>query len=42
MTSSTNSAAARSAALNAASDLYGASSAERAAVAAAFSGINVN
>ncbi|MBI2215241.1 MAG: M4 family metallopeptidase [Acidobacteria bacterium] len=42
MTASTNYAAARTAALNAASDLYGASSAERAAVAAAFSGINVN
>ncbi len=42
MTSSTNFAQARTAALNAASDLYGASSAERAAVAAAFSGINVN
>lgn len=42
MTSSTNYPQARTAALNAASDIFGASSAERAAVAAAFSGINVN
>ena len=42
MTSSTNYAGARTAALSAASDLYGAGSAEYNAVAAAFSGINVN
>lgn len=42
MTASTNYAGARTAALNAASDLFGSASAERAAVAAAFSAINVN
>lgn len=42
MTSSTNYAGARTAALNAATDLFGATSAQRNAVAAAFSGINVN
>lgn len=42
MTSSTNYAGARQAALNAATDLYGAASAQRSAVAAAFSAINVN
>jgi Zn-dependent metalloprotease len=42
MTSSTNYAGARTATLNAATDLYGASSAERAAVAAAWSAVNVN
>ena len=42
MTSSTDYAAARTATLQAATDLYGASSTERAAVAAAWSGINVN
>lgn len=42
MTSSTNYAAARTAALNAASQLYGSTSAERNAVAAAFAAINVN
>ncbi|WP_338703665.1 M4 family metallopeptidase [Streptomyces sp. Q6] len=42
MTSSTDYAAARTATLQAASDLYGASSAERAAVAAAWTGVNVN
>jgi len=41
-TSSTDYAAARTATLQAASDLYGASSPERAAVAAAWSGVNVN
>ena len=42
MTSSTNYAAARAAALNAATDLHGAGSAEYNAVAAAFAAINVN
>jgi Zn-dependent metalloprotease len=42
MTSSTNYAAARTATLNAASDLYGAASVERSAVAAAWSAVNVN
>ncbi len=42
MTSSTNYAGARQACLNAATDLYGASSAERAAVAAAWSAVAVN
>jgi Zn-dependent metalloprotease len=42
MTSSTNYAAARTATLNAASDLFGAASAERAAVAAAWSAVSVN
>ena len=42
MTSSTNYAGARAATLNAASDLYGAASAERAAVAAAWSAVSVN
>jgi Zn-dependent metalloprotease len=42
MTSSTNYAGARTATLAAASDLYGAGSAERAAVAAAWSAVNVN
>ncbi len=42
MTSSTNYAGARTATLNAASDLYGAASAERAAVAAAWSAVSVN
>jgi Zn-dependent metalloprotease len=42
MTSSTNYAQARTAALNAASALYGSGSPERNAVAAAFSAINVN
>jgi len=42
MTSSTNYAGARNAALNAATDLYGANSSEYNAVAAAFSAINVN
>ncbi|MET7702511.1 M4 family metallopeptidase [Streptomyces sp. NPDC005485] len=41
-TSSTDYAAARTATLQAASDLYGASSPERSAVAAAWSGVNVN
>jgi Zn-dependent metalloprotease len=42
MTSSTNYAGARTATLNAASDLYGATSPERAAVAAAWSAVSVN
>ncbi|MEY4760832.1 MAG: hypothetical protein RLZZ200_688 [Pseudomonadota bacterium] len=42
MTSSTNYAGARAATLSAATDLYGASSAEYAAVAAAWSAVNVN
>jgi len=42
MTSDTNYAGARSATLSAASDLYGPSSAERAAVAAAWSAVSVN
>ncbi|MFJ4421604.1 M4 family metallopeptidase [Streptomyces bobili] len=42
MTSSTNYAGARTATLNAARDLYGAGSAERNAVAAAWSAVNVN
>ncbi len=42
MTSGTNYAAARVATLNAASDLYGAGSAQRAAVAAAWSAVSVN
>jgi len=42
MTSSTNYAQARTATLNAATDLYGAASAERAAVAAAWSAVSVN
>jgi zinc metalloprotease ZmpA len=42
MTASTNYAGARAAALSAASALYGASSAEVAAVASAYSAINVN
>ena len=42
MTSSTDYKGARTATLQAASDLYGASSPERAAVAAAWSGVNVN
>jgi len=42
MTSGTNYAGARTAALAAATDLYGAGSAEYNAVASAFSGINVN
>ncbi|MFJ6566392.1 M4 family metallopeptidase [Streptomyces sp. NPDC091292] len=42
MTSSTNYAAARTATLNAARDLYGAGSAEYAAVAAAWSAVSVN
>jgi zinc metalloprotease ZmpA len=42
MTPGTNYAAARTASLNAASDLYGAASAQRAAVAAAWSAVNVN
>ncbi|GAA0618180.1 M4 family metallopeptidase [Kribbella sandramycini] len=42
MTTSTNYAQARTATLNAASDIYGASSPERAAVAAAWSGVSVN
>lgn len=42
MTSSTNYAGARTATLNAATDLYGGTSAERAAVAAAWSAVNVN
>jgi Zn-dependent metalloprotease len=41
MTSSTDYAGARTATLNAARDLYGAGSAERAAVAAAWSAVNV-
>ncbi|MGJ5798059.1 M4 family metallopeptidase [Streptomyces europaeiscabiei] len=42
MTSSTNYAAARTATLNAARDLYGAGSTEHATVAAAWSAVNVN
>ena len=42
MTSSTNYAGARTATLNAAKDLYGAASTEYAAVAAAWSAVNVN
>ncbi|MCI4566330.1 M4 family metallopeptidase, partial [Lysobacter sp. CFH 32150] len=42
MSSGTTYPQARTATLNAASDLYGAGSAERAAVAAAWSAINVN
>jgi Zn-dependent metalloprotease len=42
MTSSTNYAGARTATLNAATDLYGAASPERAAVAAAWSAVSVN
>jgi Zn-dependent metalloprotease len=42
MTSSTNFAQARTATLNAATDLFGAGSAERAAVAAAWSAVSVN
>ena len=42
MTSSTNYAGARTASLNAASDLYGATSPERAAVASAWSAVSVN
>ncbi|MHB9759699.1 M4 family metallopeptidase [Streptomyces sp. BYX5S] len=42
MTSSTDYAGARTATLQAASDLYGASSAERSAVAAAWTAVNVN
>jgi len=42
MTASTNFAQARTATLNAASDLFGATSAERAAVAAAWSAVSVN
>ncbi len=42
MTSSTNYAGARTATLNAASDIYGANSPERAAVAAAWSAVSVN
>jgi Zn-dependent metalloprotease len=42
MTSSTNYAGARTATLNAATNLYGAASAERAAVAATWSAVNVN
>ena len=42
MTSGTNYAAARTATLNAAADLYGAGSAEQAAVAAAWSAVLVN
>jgi len=42
MTTSTNYAGARTATLNAASDLYGPSSAERAAVASAWSAVSVN
>jgi Zn-dependent metalloprotease len=42
MTSSTNYAGARTASLNAATDLYGAASPERAAVAAAWSAVSVN
>jgi zinc metalloprotease ZmpA len=42
MTPGTNYAAARTASLNAASDLYGAASAQRAAVDAAWSAVNVN
>ncbi|HWN71422.1 MAG TPA: M4 family metallopeptidase [Haliangium sp.] len=42
MTSSTNYAQARSATLSAATDLFGAASAERAAVAAAWSAVSVN
>lgn len=42
MTTSTNYAQARTATLNAASDLYGASSPERAAVAAAWTAVSVN
>jgi Zn-dependent metalloprotease len=42
MTSNTDYAGARVATLNAASDLYGPSSAERAAVAATWSAVSVN
>ncbi len=42
MTSSTNYAGARTATLNAATDIHGANSPERAAVAAAWSAVNVN
>lgn len=42
MTSSTNYAGARTATLNAASDLFGANSAQRSAVATAWSAVNVN
>lgn len=42
MTSSTNHAGARAATLNAASDLFGTGSAQRAAAAAAWSAVNVN
>ena len=42
MTSSTNYAGARTATLSAATDLYGASSTQRAAVAAAWTGVSVN
>jgi Zn-dependent metalloprotease len=42
MTSNTNYAGARVATLNAAADLYGATSVERAAVAAAWSAVGVN
>ena len=42
MTTSTNYAQARTATLNAATDIYGAASPERAAVAAAWSGVSVN
>jgi Zn-dependent metalloprotease len=42
MTSTTDYAGARAATLSAASDLYGAGSAERAAVAAAWSAVSVN
>ena len=42
MTSNTNYAGAREATLNAAADLYGASSAQRNAVAAAWAAVNVN
>ena len=42
MTSGTTYAQARTATLNAATDLYGASSPERAAVAAAWSAVSVN
>ena len=42
MTSSTNYAGARTATLNAANDLYGAGSAQTAAVAAAWSAVSVS
>lgn len=42
MTSSTDYAAARTATLKAAADLYGAGSAEATAVAAAWAAVNVN